>query len=665
MLRRRTASIASVLSLAHVLGGCPSPATPPDADAASDTVLDAAPDASPPSPACNPLGFGDPCVAPFPSAYYEVEDPSRASGVRVALTAEALPMSRGTVALDPAPFDRTDGFSPAGPILVVFPERIDPASLVPVEDIARSLDANASTVLVDMTSGERVAHFAEVDATAGASQRQSVIMRPARRLLAGHRYAVGVTRAMHTFTGAEPSTPLGFAAIRDGAPERDVRLATVAPRYPAIFDALARVGVARTDLLVAWDFVTASDETLTAPVLSMRDTALAMVGTDGLGLTVTAVEDDFDASILRRVRGTFRVPVFLDDPASPDAHLARDAQGHPMNTGVVDVPFVAMIPRVAATSTGPLPMLMIGHGLFGGAEHEFGDATSPLEHLQRVANEDGFVIFGTDWTGLTASDLSRVVEALGNFNLMSRTTDHLQQSLVNAMVLFRTARARFPLDPAFSVGGRVVVDPARTYFYGMSLGAIMGTSFMGYDPDCDRAVLNVFGGVWSTLFQRSDGWSALRLALSAYPRSTDQQVLLALAQSLFDPADPINLAPHLLADRLAGVPPRVLLFQQAVGDSAVTNVASEIVARTVGVTLVTPSPRIPYGAPQSMAPLASGWTIVDEMPTPPPPSANLPASNNPTHTHVRTLPVIREQFRRFMRPDGVVEQTCDGACDPN
>jgi hypothetical protein len=643
-----------------------------DASALSDAFDDVddgtAPDAAadvPPGPACNPLGFGDPCVAPFPSAYYEEPDTTRASGMRVALASEALPATRGGIALDPAPWNRLDGFSPSGPFLVVFPERIDAATLVPPSHLERSIASTSATLVVDMETGELVPHLSEVDITVTSpSQRQAVILRPAQRLRAAHRYAIAVTRRARTVDGGEPSTPPGFAALRDGVPSADTRLARVRDRYDSIFSAIERAGVSRADLLVAWDVVTSSEDSLTGTMLSMRDQAFASVGDRGLGLTVTRVDDDFDATIERRVQGTFRVPLFLASD-TPDARLARDANDRVTITTVIDVPFVAMIPRSARTATGPLPILMFGHGLFGSTSHEFGDATTPDEYLQRLANDDGFVIFGTDWIGLTQDDLGRVVEALGNVNLMTRTTDHLHQALINAMVLFRTARGRFATEPAFAIDGRGVVDASRAYFLGISLGAIMGTSFMGYDPDCDRAALNVFGGVWSTLFQRSDGWAALRLAFSAYPRATDQQVLLALTQSVFDPVDPINLAPHLLTDRLAGVGPRHLLFQQAVGDSAVTNVASEVVARTMGIPLLTPSVRTPFGAIGMGAPLESGWVIVDEMPTPLPPETNGPTQTNPTHVTMRREPAVREQIRRFLRPGGLVEQTCDGVCDPN
>jgi hypothetical protein len=658
------------LALWASLAAC-TPTAPPndagaDAGALDGAALDqGAPDAGPPSPACNPLGVaGGSCALPFPSAYYEVDDAASGSGVRVALTADALPHTRSGAAIDPAPWNRLDGFSPIGPFLAELAEHVDAATLVPPTDIARSLAQGAGSVLVDMETHALVAHFSEVDVNVAAGAPQVIFVRPAQRLRPGHRYAIALTRAVRTMGGAAPSVPPGFQAILDGDLASDPRLARIAPRYDAIFAALAAAGVARSEVVLAWDVVTASEASITAPMLAMRDDALAMMGPSGLGLTVTTVEDDFDARIARRIQGTFRAPSFLTG-ASGHEVLARDASGRPMISGVVDVPFVAMIPRSAATR-GPLPMLQIGHGLFGGALRELGDATESEGYHQRLADDGGYVLFATDWIGLTQDDLAHVLAAMSDFGRMPEITERLMQAEVNAMVLYRTARARFAAEPAFAPGGVVAVDPSRVWFHGISLGGILGTTFMGYDPDCDRGALNVFGGVWSTLFQRNDGWSALHLAVGgAYPAPDDQQVLLALAQSLFDPTDPINLAPHLFVDRLPGVSERHLLFQEAVGDSAVSNLGTETVARTMGVPLVVPSVRTPYGLSTAMAPLPSALVIVDEMPTPLPPDTNGPVARTSTHITMRSEPAVEAQTRAFLAVDGVVTQTCSGACDPN
>lgn len=664
----RTFLRAAVLVAIGSVVGCSDPAPTGLADSgltADGSVpadLGAAPDSGVRTE-CNPLGFPEACLQPFPSAYYQ-----SANG-QVNLPAAAMPVSTGRtsnggdpVPLNPLPWNRLDGFSPSGALTVYFPERVDPATLVPHTDLASSLTAAASTALVDMTSGQRVLHFAEVDATAREGRPQVLIIRPMVRLIPGHRYAVAVTTAARAVGGGALSVPPGFAALRAGTPSSDPRLARVAPRYTEIFAALERAGIQRSALAVAWDYTTASERWLTGPVAGMRDAALTMVGERGMGFTVAQVEEDYNANILRRISGTIRVPSFITGTGD-DARLSRNAEGAPQFVRVVDVPFVAMIPRSAMTR-GPLPLIQFGHGLLGSAVGELGAATETGNYMQRFINEQGFVVIATNWTGLSYPDITTAIHALSDFNYFPAISDQLQQSLVNAMVLYRTGRAQFGDHAAFQVGGRAAFDPARAYYYGISLGGIMGTSFMGYSTDCARGVLNVPGANWGLLLQRSSNFALYSLAFNDYESPAEQQVLFNLSQSLFDASDPINVAPHLLADRLPGVPEKALLFQEAVNDGAVNNLATEMLARAGNIPLIIPSPRTPYGLTTTMGPSPSGLSIWDEHPTPAPSGTNQPASNNPTHGTVRALAAAIRQITTFLTPTGQVTHTCDGPCDP-
>ncbi len=642
--------------------GCSDPA--PGAVADSGVVADsgATPDSGVRTE-CNPLGFPEACLQPFPSAYYQ-----GANG-QVNLPTAAMPISTGRtsnggdpVPLNPALWNRLDGFSPNGALSAYFPERIDVATLVPHTDLASSLAATGSTALVDMTSGQRVLHFAEVDVTAREGRPQVLIIRPMVRLIPGHRYAVAITTAVHAVGGGALSVPPGFAALRAGTPSSDPRLARVAPRYTEIFAALERAGIQRASLTLAWDYTTSTERWLTAPVAGMRDAALTMVGERGMGFTVAQVDEDYNANILRRISGTFRVPSFITGTGD-DARLSRNADGAPQFVRMVDVPFVAMVPRSAMTR-GPLPLIQFGHGLLGSAVGELGSAMETNNYLQHFINEQGFVVIATNWTGLSFPDITTAIHALSDFNYLPAITDQLQQSLVNAMVLFRTGRAQFGDHAAFQVGGHAAFDPARSYYYGISLGGIMGTSFMGHSPDCTRGVLNVPGGNWGLLLQRSSNFALYSLAFNDYENPAEQQVLFNLAQSLFDAADPINLAPHLLGDRLAGVPEKSLLFQEAVNDASVNNLTTELLARAGNVPLMLPSPRTPYGLTTTMGPAPSALTIWDEHPTPAPSGTNQPASSNPTHGTVRALPALIRQITTFLTPTGQVTHTCDGPCDP-
>ena len=666
----RTPCRIAVASLLGLLSSCGS-STPAATDAGvvtdrgavSEAGADAAADAGAPRAECNPLGFPEACMLPFPSAYYQADNG------QLNLPAAAMPISSGVTSnagtpapLRPDAWNRLDGYSPIAPMLAYFRERVDPTTLVGHEQLDRSVTAMASTAIVDMTTGERIAHFAEVDVTARDGQNQALIIRPMVRLQPSHRYAVAITTAVTGIGGAPLTVSPGFAAIRAGQTSGDARLARVAGRYTDIFAALQRAGIAQNQLVQAWDFTTASERWLSGQVVSMRDAALTMTGANGLGFTISQVEENFNANILRRISGTVRVPSFLTGTAD-DVHIQRGADGMPQFTRVVDVPFVAMVPRVAMTR-GPLPLLIYGHGLLGSSAGELGGAAETDNYVQHFINEQGFVVIATNWTGLSFADVTTAIHGLSDFNYLPAVGEQLEQSLVNAMVLFRTGRAQFGGNAAFQVNGASAFDPARSYYYGISLGGIMGTSFMGYSPDCTRGVLNVPGGNWGLLLQRSFNFALYSLAFNDYRDPAEQQVLIHLAQSIFDPSDPVNVAPHLLHDRLPGVPEKAVLFQEAVNDAQVNNLATESVMRTMGVTLMIPTPRTPYGFTTAMAPLPSAFTIWDEHPTPAPPGTNQPAMNNTTHGSLRQQPALIRQIAAFLTPTGQVTQTCDGACDP-
>ncbi len=651
---------ASPLGLVFVLlASCsdPAPATP---DASVTATLP-----SPAEPGCNPVGYAGSCMLPFPASVFQ--------GATLQLPMEHLPVSSGhlsngdtPVPLDPAPWNRLDGFSPSSPLLAYLGARIDPASLNGPAAIAQTLTAMSSTVLVDMTTGERVAHFAEVDATVRADHPddvQPVILRPAARLAPGRRYAVAITDAARTTAGRAPLRSAGFAALVNHSTQGNAALGPLAARYDQVFAALERAGVPTSRLVLAWDFTTATEQHLTGPVVAMRDQALAMVGETGMGFTVTQVENDYNANILRKVSGTFQVPRFLSDPASDTGRIVRGANGLPVVQGVYNVNFVAMIPRSAMTR-GPLPLLHFGHGLFGSGSGELGAATATGNYMQRFINDQGFVVVATDWSGLSQADNLTAGLGLSNFNYLPTITDRLQQALVNAMVLWRTARGRFATHEAFAVDGRAVLDPTRAYYYGISLGGIMGTSLLGYSPDIARGVVNVAGGNWGLLLQRSSNFRAFEFAFADYDRRDDRQLLLALAQSLFDTSDPINVAPHLLRDRLPNVPEKRVLYQYAVDDAQVNNLASESVLRTMQMPLLGPPARTPFGLTVVTGPQDSAVSVWDEHPMPAPPGTNVPSPSNGTHNSARDITALKEQIRRFLQPAGRVEQTCDGPCDP-
>src|SRR5579871_2386984 len=71
----------------------------------------------------------DQCLLPWPSSAFLVEDSSTRTGYRVSIPQDAMPSTDNGTPVDPAPWNRWDGFTPMTTLLAEFPSVIDPATL--------------------------------------------------------------------------------------------------------------------------------------------------------------------------------------------------------------------------------------------------------------------------------------------------------------------------------------------------------------------------------------------------------------------------------------------------------------------------------------------------------------------------------------------------------
>jgi hypothetical protein len=608
---------------------------------------------------CHPLGGAGACLLPYPSSYFQVDDPTSATGVRNAIPVAAMPTSVNHRPINPERLNRLDGYSPATPLLLLFPEGVDVSDLASVHDFSPSLRPDSPIQLFDMSSGARVDYFAELDAdpTAGAG-RQALIVRPQHRLSPATKYAVAVL-GLKSKAGTVLTAPDAFVAARDGKLGPDSALWTMKDRYDALFAFLEKQGLKRADLTLAWDFTTASEDMITGRLVRMRDRALAAATFD---YRIDSVSDITDGGPLRReVVGTFVVPSFLDSDAGT-ATLPRDAGADPVVIAPQPFRFVVHVPACAQSAVAPLPLMIYGHGLLNNALDELNE-----DYQRTTSNRLCMVQVATDWVGLSTDDLATLASAVapdfGRFNIV---TDHLMQAQINTVVLTRLARTRLINDDALKLEGRPVTDASQLYYEGISLGGIMGSTFMAIDPDIERGVTNVPGSEWNLMMTRSEDFATMQVVLDAnYPDALDRQVAFAFSQSLWDETDPISYAPHLLRDPLPGVTVKKMLVQESEGDTEVPNLATRLLARTEGISalspLVTPVP----GLTEQPAPLDSAFVQFDTHPTPEPGDTNVPPQSNGAHVACRQLDVVVQQIGAFLKPDGAVQQFCSGTCDPN
>jgi hypothetical protein len=610
------------------------------------------PDGANPDPRCHPLAVGD-CLLPWPSSYYEKADPSTASGFRVALPDGVLPLDQTGKSMDATRMNSMDGFSPAGMMVVNLKARLDPAQLPPLGDPAQSMVATSTVQLFVFDSGERVPLFAEVDNNAGTDEDQVLLIHPHIRLQPKTRYLVALQKLVDVDGKRVSNKP--FEALKSGSVTSE-NLKKL--DYSRIFSKLAAAGVKQSDLTLAWDFVTGSDEQLLSHLPGMRDQAMAAWESMNLGYTITMMSDPVDDHLLRELVGTFQVPSFLvsDDPV---AVLQYDPAGKPMLRGPQDFNLVVHVPKCAQTATAPLPFLVYGHGLFGEALSEMNSG-----YQKGLIDQLCMIQVGTDWIGLSDNDIGGIVDhVVSDFSHFDLPTDRLQQAQINFLVLARLAIRKLKDDPNLVFNGHPASDGSQIYYYGISQGGIEGGTFLGLSQDVVRGALNVAGGEYSLMLTRSADFGSLKKLLNVtYPVQRDQEVLLAVSQSYWDWSDPITFAPYTLRAPLANTPAKQMLLQEGIHDAQVPNVATRVVVRTLGLPLLDPPVETVYGVDVKPAPLPSAyvqWDIggvdISNGNTP-------PEMDNVVHQNVRKLPQLIAQLQAFFRPDGMVTQTCSGPC---
>jgi hypothetical protein len=610
-------------------------------------------------PHCNPLGVNA-CMTPWPSSAFEVEDATTATGRRLALPERALPVNIDDLTTDPTTWNLADGFSPAAPMVMSFPTSVDPTHLPPVDNMDLSLAANSPTVLIDLTTGQRVPHFAEVDAQAdGDPGSQALLIRPAARLVGGHRYAVAITDRLTAPDGEALPVPPGFAALRDGRHTDHELLEEMRPRFGEVLDALEEAGFPADELVVAWDFTVASDAFIHRDMLAARDRAVAAMTNRPFAYTITSDGPlDDGMQIRRKIVGTFEAPLFLTNNGAfqPGTVIARDGDGLPELQGFYQIPFTASIPACAYTASAPVPMVMYGHGLLGeSAEVQYG--------VQRqTAAELCMVFVGTDMRGMSSRDLPAVARTLNEISKGGEVFEVLEQGIVNHVALGQAMRTTFA-DELFLDGVKKLVDPTRVYYYGLSQGSIFGTTVMAYEPTITRAVLGVGGANYSVLLERSNDWPTYRTILSgAYPDALDITLAINLFQMRWDKTEGSGVAHTVLAGTATRVPPKQILMQIAIGDEAVPNVGSYWQARTMDIPVLGPTPTTPWGLSVENSPLATGSALVImDGGAPPAPSTNVPAPDAGMHNLTRNQPAARRQIGDFFATGSIINE-CTGPC---
>lgn len=618
---------------------------------------------------CNPLG-GSHCMEPWPSSVYEVADATSATGVRLAVPVGGLLTNSNGDPVDPAPWNQADGFSAAAAIVTVFAGGIDGSNLVDQDHFADSLGATSPTVLLDLTTGERVAHFAELDVTAAETpSSQALYIRPAARLTARHHYAVAIRKSLKAKGGGALPIAPGFQALLDDANVEHPLLDRARARFPAVREGLATAGIPADDLVLAWDFTVASDEGVRRLPTSARDQVVSRLATTRQTLRID--DDSLETGqIHRRIDAFISAPLFLTQGGSYNAGttLALDADGLPAYQGMYEIPITAVIPTCAYSASAPVGIMMYGHGLNGSGQQAASGA------IRDTAAAACVISVGTDMRGMSERDIGNIARALSNLNNGSEIFETLVQGLANHVALERAMETVLADDlfvcrtedvaaTGCTVGTRLA-DPTKLYYYGLSQGHIFGTTFMAYTTKIRRGVVGVGGGNYSTMLERSTDWPTYKtILLGTYPDPFDVVLAISLFQQRWDKTETSGIANVVLAGTATGTPPKQMLLHMAIGDDEVPNLATEWQARSMGIPVLAPaSAYTPYGMTEMTGPIAGGSALVImDGGAPRPTLANVAPPEMGMHSLTRSKAASRRQIARFFETGEIVNE-CAGVC---
>jgi hypothetical protein len=626
---------------------------------------------------CDPIGTVA-CLLPFPDNYYTVPDRYTVTGLRVHFTPAMMPANASGQRINPAEWDRNDGFSPGTPILtVVHGISLASTGAAPQTNIGISLRPSAPIVVLDTRTGQRVPYWAELDSNTTDLARQALIIHPAIRLADDTHYVVALRDLRNASGGLIPPPP-GFAAMLTPRPPRNPVLRARWFSLRPVLRALRQDGIASAGLYQAWDFTTASSLSLTGRALYMRNQAFARLGSHAPGVVITSVQNYTarqNANITRIVAGYVDVPSYLNAPGGPPGSMLHYASAHP---GPYAVPqqipgnvqhalFECVVPRAALVA--PSRAVLYGHGLFGDQT----EVTTP--DIEEVAQKYDITFCGAVWLGLAEPDLAADVKVIENLSLFPSIPDQMQQAYLDFLFLGRAIASPGGLArlAAFrGLHGRplLAIRNRLLGYVGYSEGGIEGAALAALAQDFTRVVLGVPGMEYSLLLNRSVDFTPFEQLLNgSYPDKLEQQILLGLLQMLWDRGEGDGYADHITSDPLPGTPVKRVLMHEAFGDHQVANVSTELMARTLGVHIYQPALRphrsldvVPFwGIPAiPRFPFPGSALVVWDSGSPPAPPANIPPTKgHDPHGDPGNTPAAQEQAVLFLLT-GEVFDTCGG-----
>jgi pimeloyl-ACP methyl ester carboxylesterase len=314
-----------------------------------------------------------------------------------------------------------------------------------------------------------------------------------------------------------------------------------------------------------------------------------------------------------------------DGPEDETFELGRD--GVPLVQKELDVPITIVLPTGPMPTAG-FPVVVYGHGL-GGSRHDVLNIAEPIAaqgyalvaidlwgHGSRydaidtgnnLGGKSGFTGDATlrDGFGDNAGT-SAYIDFFEGFTNFSAIRDSMRQSVLDFSRVAMLIRSKPSLSAlGTNLGTPPKLDPTKVAYLGESFGTIIGTDLAGIEPSIGLYVLDVpGGGLLDYALPNSPkiGNLAVPIAENLY-RTTGTldrfHPLVGLLQAIFDGADSLTFARHVLRDRYMVennyLGRRHVVCLEVMNDEAMPNQATEALARAFGLHVLKPNLDVPDG----------------------------------------------------------------------
>lgn len=533
-------------------------------------------------------------VVPYPDDFYLVDDPSKPTGVRLAVPTPTGP-SDVQFLFDTlrAETNQLDGFSPIAHIVIELSDAPDVASLP--QTPAESLDPLATVALLDLSTGpsrgRRVPFRLEprTDTSVIGVVSHSLLIFPSVPLTPGGRFGLVVSRRALV----SPSRPFGpssfFAdALAPGLPGE---AAAVTKVRPLAADVLAVAGEASPpfgtdDVALAVRISVRSTDDVPDDLRAVRAQVDA-APPPGFTITKVTAETSPTSTVAAVVEGTWQAPDYRSN-----GFFVRDAQGVPVRQATRSIPFILALPKAALQ--GPVPITMYQHGNPGEAETEV-----PSQARRTLAGA-GFAVIGfTDpinrevapgETDTVAKITAQVFAIFLPLTQFQRIPDYWVQTNAEQLAFLRMIPTLGTIDvlPVGAPDGVPDLAPALPLTYvGISEGANHGPGLLPYAPEIRAAALVVGGRRFTEVLIHQQAQTILSQIGGFFSNVTPAEIwsAIALFQGVFDVQDEHNHARFIYRDPfpVAGTTQRAsILVIEGLDDSLVPNHATDSLAYELG-----------------------------------------------------------------------------------